>query len=141
MLVFIGDLRLSFLYVCIFMHTCMYTCFVYMYKCMYLYVHIYVCMCKCVYMHIYVYIYVCIFMYACMRVCIYLYVYRCIFRVRFSFQVFDLICTSFASLGLFSQHIYFIKVEGCKMYIFMLKKSTISFHFIFHFWMTKLIQN
>ena len=44
--------------------------------------------------------YVCVCMYACM----YIYVYRCIFKVRFSFQVFDLICTSFAILGLFSQH-------------------------------------
>ena len=71
--------------------------------------------------------YVCVCMYACM----YIYVYRCIFKLRFSFQVFDLICTSFAILDLFSQHMYFIKVEGCKMYIAMLRKyDFISFHFI-----------
>ena len=99
---FVLEIQVIFLYVCIFMPMCMYTCIcIYVYVCIYMYIsYVYVCICKCVYVYIYVYIYVCMFVYACMRVCIYI----CIFKVRFSLQVFDLICTNFAVLGRSSQH-------------------------------------
>ena len=70
--------------------------------CVYFYAHVYVCMymyiciCVCIYKYIYyhiLYVYVCVCL--CMYVCMYVYVYMnidvYIFRVRFSFQVFDLI--------------------------------------------------
>ena len=119
--------------VCFYPHVYVHT---YMYMYVYMQVHIlcmYVCVCISVYVCIYMYtcMYVCLWMhvYVCRYICICIYI--CIFSVRFWFKVFDIICTSYAILGLFSQHIYFIKLEGCKLHIAMLKKK--QFHIFFHF--------
>ena len=117
---------------CVFLCTCV--CihvYVYMYLCVFICTYIVcacVCMCKCVYIciHICMYVYIC--MYACMYICICIQMY---IQGQISFQVFDLICTSFAILALFSQHIYFTKVERCKMCVVIVKKNDfISFHII-----------
>ena len=80
------------------------------FMCVLLCKHVCICICVCIYM--YIYLYACLFVGSmCMYICICVYIHIYIFRVRFWFQVFDLICTSFAISGLFTKHIYFIKVE------------------------------